>query len=159
MIRPGTVNPVPAVAWPWSCTLPRLGALPTAPGLVRVLVRHVLTVWDLRTLAEDCVLIASELVANAVTASTAPSGLIYVEGRMPMAQVCLMSDGVRVLIEVHDQAPGEPVPSRAAPDAESGRGLQMIDALTGGDWGWYTHDPRPGKCVWAALPPLREVAR
>jgi hypothetical protein len=66
--------------------------------------------------------------------------------------VCLLSDGSRLLVEVHDQAFGVPVRRDAAVDAVSGRGLPMVHALTVGQWGWQIAAPgKAGKCVWAAL--------
>ena len=85
-------------------------------------------------------------------ASTGPGGrLLYVNGRMPVIRVCLLSDGSRLLVEVHDQALGVPVLRDAAVDAVSGRGLPMVHALTVGQWGWQIAPGEPGKCVWAAL--------
>jgi hypothetical protein len=55
---------------------------------------------------------------------------------MPVVRVYLFSDGVRLLIEVWDQATGFPALRRPASDAEAGRGLHLVDALTGGRWGW-----------------------
>jgi serine/threonine-protein kinase RsbW len=39
------------------------------------------------------------------------------------------------LIEVYDQAAGQPVLKNVGADDESGRGLAMIDRITGGRWG------------------------
>jgi hypothetical protein len=92
------------------------------------------------------------MVANAVAASATPTGeLAYLGWRMPLVRVSLMSDGLQVLVKVHDQATGVPVVQDAGPDAEAGRGLHLIDALARGQWGWYTKKPQLGKCVWAVL--------
>ena len=37
-------------------------------------------------------------------------------------------------------------------DAETGRGLGIIDSLTGRNWGWWPTPKSGGKVVWAALP-------
>ena len=96
-------------------------------------------------------LVVSELTTNAVEASTGPTGrLLYVNGRMPVVRVCLFSDGERLLIEVWDQAMGFPALRRAASDAEDGRGLHLIDALSRGQWGWQPGQG-PAKVVWAEL--------
>ena len=98
-------------------------------------------------------LIASELATNAVRASTGAGGFpVYVQGRMPLVRVAVLSDGRRAVIEVYDQAAGYPVMQEPGPDAEAGRGLLLVQALSS-RWGWY---PVPGqhfKCVWAELTP------
>jgi anti-sigma regulatory factor (Ser/Thr protein kinase) len=142
----------PGIAWPLSSALPPMGALTSAPGTARAHVRAVLPGWGLADLIEVCQLVVSELTTNAVKASNGPGGrLHYVNGRMPVVRVCLLSDGSRVLVEVYDQAPGVPVLRDAGVDAESGRGLPMVHALTVGRWGWQTAPAQPGKRVWAAL--------
>ena len=66
-------------------------------------------------MTDVCQAVVSELVTNALEASTGPAGeLIYVDGRMPLIRLRLLSDGSRVLAEVWDQASGFPVPRRAA---------------------------------------------
>jgi anti-sigma regulatory factor (Ser/Thr protein kinase) len=52
---------------------------------------------------------------------------------MPLLiRVCLLTDGDVLAIEVWDQAPGVPVLRDASGLTETGRGLAIIDALTGG---------------------------
>ena len=60
--------------WPLSSVMPPLGAIPTAPGCVRAHVRLVLAAWRLQHLIEDGELIATELAANAVSASGDEAG-------------------------------------------------------------------------------------
>jgi anti-sigma regulatory factor (Ser/Thr protein kinase) len=103
------------------------------------------------SLTENTELIASELASNAVAASTDSDGQpVYISGHMPVVQVCLLTDGERILLEVWDQAPGIPVIRDAAGYEESGRGLVLIDAIadTGG---WSPAIGRPGKVVWAEI--------
>jgi anti-sigma regulatory factor (Ser/Thr protein kinase) len=128
-----------------------MGALPSAPGTARAHVRAVLAGWRLAGLTAVGELVTSELTTNAVQASAGPAGgLRYVDGRMPVVRVCLLSDGARLLIEVWDQAAGLPALRPAGGDAEDGRGLHLVDALTGGRWGWQ-RGQGPAKVVWAAL--------
>jgi hypothetical protein len=56
-----------------------------------------------------------------------------------------------MLAEVWDEAPGVPVCLRAGRDDESGRGLGLVDMITGSQWGWRPARSRPGKCVWAVF--------
>ena len=124
-------------------------------GTIRAYVKVVLAVWGMGVLADVAELLASELVTNSLRASTTLAGVpSYVDGRMPLISVCLVAaaDRSRVRIEVYDQAAGEPLMKDDHPEAESGRGLQMVDLMTGGDWGWSPNIGQPGKRVWAVLP-------
>jgi Histidine kinase-like ATPase domain len=152
VITPSVTQNGTRPAWPLSSALPPLGALKTAAGSARAYVRDVLTGWQLAALADDAESVVGELVANAVVASTLPTGgLAYVNGRAAVIRVCLMSDGMQVVIEVHDEALGQPELRNVNAVSESGRGLHMVHALTSGRWGWELKQRQHGKVVWAAL--------
>ena len=136
-------------AWPLSSAMAPLGVLPTAPGCARAYVPFTLAAWNFGHFAETAELVVSEMVTNAVEASTVHGSPLYVGGRMLVVWVRLFSDGFRLIIEVVDQAPGVPVEGKAVPDDECGRGLPLVDAFTDGHWGWLLGPP--GKCVWAEL--------
>lgn len=87
-------------------------------------------------LCDDAQLIVSELVTNAVRAGTEIVVLVL-----------QVKDG-RLRIEVGDDAGGVPTLRRRDPDAGSGRGLPLIEALAT-DWGVEARSA--GKTVWAAL--------
>jgi anti-sigma regulatory factor (Ser/Thr protein kinase) len=132
--------------------MPLLAALPTAPSAARAHVRATLATWRMSGLADVLELVVSELVANGVVASTEGDGTPrYMEGRMPVIRLCLLTDGVRLVAEVWDQAPGVPVRLSARRDDESGRGLDLVDMITGSRWGWHPARSGQGKCVWAEL--------
>jgi anti-sigma regulatory factor (Ser/Thr protein kinase) len=118
-----------------------LAALAEAPGCARGHTVNVLREWGMSGLAEDAEMIVSELVTNAVRVARN-------SGRCPVVSFRLTLQGSRVLIEVSDPSPAPPVRGGAAPDAENGRGLQIVDALAA-EWGWRPLDV--GKVVWAAL--------
>ncbi|NYI07391.1 ATP-binding protein [Allostreptomyces psammosilenae] len=60
----------------------------------------------------------------------------------------LRVDGARILASVHDPGAGEPRAGDGAdPDAESGRGLMLVDACSDA-WGWAPKS-EGGKAVWA----------
>jgi anti-sigma regulatory factor (Ser/Thr protein kinase) len=119
--------------------------------LARLFVRATLHTWHEDSLVQEAELIVSELTGNAVTASADGDGRpVYVDGRIPVIRVCLLTDGVRLLIEVWDQAPGIPVLREVTSDEESGRGLMLVDAITD-KWGWTPAKGQPGKVVWAEL--------
>lgn len=142
----------PGPAWPVSSVMPPLAALPTAPSAARAHVRAMLAMWRMSGLADALELVVSELVANGVNASAEGDGAPrYVGGRMPLIWLCLFTDGVRLVAEVWDDAPGVPVRLGARRDDKSGRGLDLVDMITGSQWGWRPAESRPGKCVWAAF--------
>jgi hypothetical protein len=137
--------------WPLVSAMPPLGALVTAPASARAHVGAVLPGWHLASLIDTCQAVVSELVTNAVQASAAPAGdPAYAGGHMAVVRLRLLSDGSRVLAQVWDQAPGFPAPRRAASGDEDGRGLQLVNAMTRGRWGWQAVDSQ-AKVVWAEL--------
>lgn len=143
--------------WPLISDLGPLGALPTAPRLIRGFASVVLTGWDLADRVDIAELLLSELATNVVQASTGPDGHPRYDesGSLPLLWVRLLSDRVRLLIEVWDnlsQAYGAPTVRHPGLDEESGRGLEMVAALTE-DWGWETVPDWPGKRVWALVGP------
>jgi anti-sigma regulatory factor (Ser/Thr protein kinase) len=126
---------------------PPFAAIKTAPGMARGHVRATLAEWGLGEYADDPQRIASELVANAVNAS-AP---VVAGGRMLVIRLCLLTDGDVLTIECWDQAPGFPVLREADALAETGRGLAIVDAITGGCWGCQPAIGQDGKCVWGKI--------
>ena len=123
-----------------------LGPEPAAAAQARRLTRDTLARWDMRHLADDAEAIASELAANAIKAATPPRGtlpaIIFAIHHRP--------DELRII--VWDNGPGHPQHTTAGPDAEAGRGLAIVDSLTGRNWGWWPTPRSGGKVVWAALP-------
>jgi anti-sigma regulatory factor (Ser/Thr protein kinase) len=100
------------------------------------MVRNVLTDRHLTHLAEDAMIVVSELATNAVR--HAGSGLA----------VTLSSTPVGVRITVTDSSGQLPAVHRAAPAEGGGRGLHLVDQLAN-RWGVA---PGPaGKTVWAEL--------
>jgi anti-sigma regulatory factor (Ser/Thr protein kinase) len=136
-----------------------VGALPTAARLARAFTRTIVAHWGLSCLAEDCELIISELVANVVQAATSDDGLPWCDehGGLPVLCVRLLSDGVRLRVEVWDNLPlalGVPEERHPEKNAESGRGLGIVREISL-EWGWERVPCRgPGhdaKRVWAIL--------
>ena len=150
MIIPGTLDASRRPAWPLASSLPPLAPFDSVPSIARAHVGVMLTGWRLGRLAETAELVVSELATNAVQASIGLDGdPICIGGRMPVVTLRLFSDGITLLIEVCDQAPGQPLLLNADTTAERGRGLTLVHALTGGRLGW--HGTPGGKCAWAAL--------
>lgn len=87
-----------------------------------------------------CVLLTSELVTNAVLYGQSELGA-RIELRISFTPAM-------VRIGVHDQSPAPPVAQSVSPDATSGRGLDLVDAVSSA-WGVDATDG--GKEVWFAL--------
>jgi anti-sigma regulatory factor (Ser/Thr protein kinase) len=134
---PGKTGP-----WPLQNFL-ELGALPSAVPCARLHARHVLWEWALTSLIESTELLVSELVTNAVQASRA------MEQATPV-RLWLLSDSAQILILVWDISPYPPVRTDVGDDAENGRGLLLVEAISE-QWGWYFPDDSGGKVVWARL--------
>jgi hypothetical protein len=143
------------VEWPLFTGLGPVGALPTAARLARAFTRTVAADWGLSCLADDCELVIGEMVANVVQAATAADGMPWYDerGRLPLLWVRLLSDGLRLRVEVWDNLPvalGVPEQRRPTKNEESGRGLGIVGELSR-DWGW-DHVPSQGaKRVWALI--------
>jgi anti-sigma regulatory factor (Ser/Thr protein kinase) len=130
-----------------------LGALPTAVPCARLHVKHVLREWRQEALADTVELVVSELVTNAVRAST---GLLSSEFAghwapgQPPVRLWLAADGQFAVVQVWDASDDLPERQEAELDAESGRGLMLVDTLAD-DWGSYTPEASSGKVVWAVV--------
>ena len=111
--------------------------------------RHELTLtlqeWGLDGLADEAELVLSELFTNAIRHASAPWDRL-IETRYER----LPDGGIR--IEVHDANDGVPLMQRPTGEDEGGRGLALVDALTGRRWG-VSSRLGVGKLVWARLGP------
>lgn len=105
-----------------------------------------LTAWDMQDLAEAATLVLSELLTNAVQHADRSADAVV--GSEIGARFVRLPDAVR--IEVHDVSAKAPQLRTSDPDSleERGRGLLLVDALTGGRWGVGERDGI-GKLVWA----------
>lgn len=115
---------------------------PAEPGAVRTartVVREMLREWDLDSLADLATLLVSELVTNALRHATGPIGVRLRRPGRP---------GDVLLVEVSDPLPDPPHERAAAPEDESGRGLQLV-ARSSRRWG--TRPGEVGKTVWFEL--------
>jgi hypothetical protein len=139
-------------AWPHQTFL-ELGALATAAPCARLHTTLVLWEWDLGTLIHTAGLVVSELVSNAVQASADLTGSRfagYWAPGTPPVRVWLSADDHRVVIQVWDGSDRPPVPQAVEPEADSGRGLLLVGALSE-EWGCYTPEKSSGKVVWAVV--------
>ncbi len=142
-------NAVSLRAWSLRSDL-KLDARPEAVRPARQHARTVVRRWRLEALTDTVELLVSELVTNAVQAS---------EGRAdqragaaaPRIRFWLASDRHQVLVRISDPDWRLPVSQDPGPDAETGRGLLLVAALSAG-WGYAPDGPR-GKIVWALCAP------
>ncbi|WP_405497408.1 PAS domain S-box protein [Streptomyces sp. NBC_00096] len=116
--------------------------LPAQPSSVsegRRFLRSTLAVWGSRDdqLCDTACLLASELLSNAVNHSCGPV-------RLRVRQA-----GRELSVEVCDGSPVLPQARFASHDAESGRGLLLVDSLAEA---WGTLPTSEGKAVWFSLP-------
>ncbi|HET6356386.1 ATP-binding protein [Streptomyces sp.] len=121
----------------------RFSATRRGARVARHLAVHQLDGWGIpygSDLSDSAALIVAELTANAVTHAC-------VQGRDFELRLTLWPLTLR--IEVSDaRGDREPSPKPPTPDAETGRGLLLVDALA---TTWGTADRVIGKTVWAEL--------
>jgi anti-anti-sigma regulatory factor/anti-sigma regulatory factor (Ser/Thr protein kinase) len=119
-----------------------LAPIPAAAAAARAFVREVLGYWQLalpdNTLVDRAVLLASELVTNAVIHARTEMRL-RLELRGELLHLAVRDRNPRMLRLV--VVPG--------PQAEGGRGLWLVDQLARA-WGVNRH-PDGGKLVWCTL--------
>jgi hypothetical protein len=150
--------PVPSAWWETPAVTSRpLCPVPEEARTARHFVRELLTCWDLGYLSNDAELIIAELVVNAVRHGlrTAPQavaagvpGAHGVTGASAL-RLCLLRRVGEVMLAVTDPSNEAPTPRAPGWTGESGRGLQIVGALSY-VWGWSPMEGR-GKAVWAVL--------
>jgi anti-sigma regulatory factor (Ser/Thr protein kinase) len=121
-----------------------LAAVPESPKLARVFVALCLSDWGFGpSLVDNAVLVVSELVTNAVKASSVlPASIAPIHVALSLHQNWL-------LIAVADASPEKPLLVISGPAAVSGRGIQLVHALSD-RCGWYavTNIPGTKKICW-----------
>ena len=136
---------------------PQVMALSLTPGpqparSARRFTRSTLTRWNLDPLIEDAEVIVAEFVANALChGGQNPEhedqrGPARADTRIGLR---LFRRAGEVMCAVLDPSDAAPVLKAPRQDAECGRGLQLVDALSD-VWGWSPVVGR-GKAVWAIL--------
>lgn len=117
---------------------------PATPHSVRRARHALLTLldaWELGGIGDSAALVLSELMTNAVRHG-------HVSGRGIGTRFVRHANGLR--IEVHDCADAKPELQSPEDTSEHGRGLALVEVVTGGRWG-VTARQGPGKVVWAEL--------
>jgi anti-sigma regulatory factor (Ser/Thr protein kinase) len=147
--RPATVipqqaEPEPAQLAPQPACRFSLSAGVQAAAEARGQLHELVSMWGIGVDADVLVLLASELITNAVTHAGNGAGA----GAISVCVRCLRGE---LRVEVHDGSHDMPagVPLEADDDAETGRGLMLVDALAA-EWGFYRTPG--GKAVYFTLP-------
>jgi anti-sigma regulatory factor (Ser/Thr protein kinase) len=101
--------------------------------------------------AETAELLVSELVTNAVRFTGNPARTLRYSDRANASFISLSIRHLRegLLIEVYDTDSNTPLRSRADEDAEGGRGLMLVEALSK-EWSYF-FPPGGGKVVYCFL--------
>jgi anti-sigma regulatory factor (Ser/Thr protein kinase) len=116
-----------------------LPSTPYSVQMARFYVRAALSYHDLRDYIEDAEMVTSEIMTNAVQHADAQT--------IGLELTSLAGSGA-VAIVVTDPSPLPPVRHYLGPDAECGRGLDIVAALSS-RWGWRPEGS--GKAVFAIL--------
>ena len=109
----------------------------TSPRTARRFVGEALAEWECDDARDVVELLVSELVTNAV---------MHARSRADVA-VVLRRDVVR--IEVGDESAEVPLPRQPAPDARTGRGLELVGRMASA---WGVEERQGGKVVWFEVP-------
>ncbi|MEU6773677.1 ATP-binding protein [Streptomyces sp. NPDC046759] len=120
-----------------------LPARPAAVGTARRVTWDLLTAWGVPDgTRDDAVLVASELVTNA---------LVHTTGERIACRLHGTAGRIRIEVEDQEGGPALPAARRPGPEDQHGRGLFLVDALSR-DWGVMPVPGRPARVVWAELP-------
>jgi anti-sigma regulatory factor (Ser/Thr protein kinase) len=144
--------PVPAAWWETAAVTTRaLSARPEEARTARHFVRELLTCWGLEALSDDAEMIVDELVVNAVLHASRGVGIRPGQGAAAASvlRLCMLRRLGEVMLAVIDPGNEAPVPRQPDWSGESGRGLQIVGALSH-VWGWSPIAGH-GKAVWAVL--------
>lgn len=130
-----------------------LGALPSAVPCARLHAKHVLWEWGLDGFTDTVELVVSELITNAQRASAKLTGSRF-KGQwrpgVPPVRLWLYADTQRVLVQVWDGDDRMPEPQGVDLEAETGRGLLLVESLCS-EWGAWRPEGTSGKLVWAVI--------
>ena len=115
----------------------RLTMGPAAAAEARRQVRAAICTWALPVDPDVAVLLASELVTNAISHEAT--------GSVVLSITCSCG---QLRVDVHDTSRCLPMLADAAADAEAGRGLMLVSTLSD-EWGFYRTPA--GKAVYFTL--------
>jgi anti-sigma regulatory factor (Ser/Thr protein kinase) len=141
---------VPSAWWDTPAVTTRaLSPRPDEARTARRFARELLTYWGLAELADDAETIIGELVVNAARHGMATARVRRAALDEAVLRLCLLRRAGEVMFAVVDPSDEAPVPRQPDWAGESGRGLQIVGALSD-VWGWSPIEGH-GKAVWAVL--------
>ena len=118
----------------------RLATGPAAPAEARRRVRDAIRSWQVPVDLDAALLLTSELVTNAIR---------HEAGRGAQAiMLAVASSRGRLRVDVHDTSRSLPAVAEVPADAETGRGLLLVETLSD-EWGFYRTPA--GKAVYFTL--------
>jgi len=115
----------------------RLSTGPAAAAEARRRVRAAIASWQIPVDQDAALLLTSELVTNAVMHEAAQAVVLVV--------TCARG---QLRVDVHDTSPSWPAVADVPADAETGRGLLLVETLSD-EWGFYRTPA--GKAVYFTL--------
>lgn len=129
-----------------------LGALPSTAFWARRLTKAALGAWQVQPdLTDTAVLMVSELVANAIVhqaGGAGPRGDAWPLDSERISLTLRHAPG-QLVVEVFDASSDPPVLADAGPEAESGRGLMLVHALSK-EWSFFLV-PSGGKVTYCVV--------
>jgi anti-sigma regulatory factor (Ser/Thr protein kinase) len=118
----------------------RLATGPAAPAEARRRVRDAIRSWQVPVDLDAALLLTSELVTNAIRHEAG-------QGAQAVMLAIASSRG-RLRVDVHDTSRSLPAMAEVPADAETGRGLLLVETLSD-EWGFYRTPA--GKAVYFTL--------
>ena len=118
----------------------RLATGPAAPAEARRRVRDAIRSWQVPVDLDAALLLTSELVTNAIRREAG-------QGAQAVMLAIVSSRG-RLRVDVHDTSRSLPAVAEVPADAETGRGLLLVETLSD-EWGFYRTPA--GKAVYFTI--------
>ena len=124
----------------------RVATGPAAPADARRWVRDAIRSWQVPVDLDAALLLTSELVTNAIRHEAGQAG--QAGQGVQAVMLAIASSRGRLRVDVHDTSRSLPAVAVVPADAETGRGLLLVETLSD-EWGFYRTPA--GKAVYFTL--------
>ena len=124
----------------------RVATGPAAPAEARRRVRDAIRSWQVPVDLDAALLLTSELVTNAIRHEAGQAG--QAGQGVQAVMLAIASSRGRLRVDVHDTSRSLPAVAEVPADAETGRGLLLVETLSD-EWGFYRTPA--GKAVYFTL--------